>query len=257
MSGAKTFYDREYEGAEYAVASEAETHGCFKGLSDFINGFGLRDRKCLEVGCGRGIFQDMVRDYTGVDLADSVGAYLHKPFMQCDAANLPFSDNTFDALWSITVLEHVPEPEKALLEMCRVVKPEGLIFLAPAWQCRTWARDGYPVRPYSDFNLAGKVIKASIPIRNSIVYRSLYIMPVRLIRLIAFFVKRRPVALHYRKLKPNYDEYWMSDSDACSSLDPFEVLLWFFSRGHRCLTYETLLKQVFVRTGPVIFRVIK
>jgi len=257
MDRAKSFYDREYQRDQYAPSSGVEEHSYFSNLREFIDTYRLAEKKCLEVGCGRGIFQDMVSDYTGVDLSDSVRSYFHKPFFQGSATNLPFGENTFDAIWSITVLEHVPDPASALLEMCRVVKPHGVIFLAPAWQCRSWARDGYPVRPYGDFNTIGKIIKASIIIRNSTIYRSAYIFPRRIARLFSYLMGRRPLDLRYRKLNPNYDKYWMSDSDACCSIDPFEAILWFLSRGHLCPTYGSLLKIFFVRTGPIIFRIEK
>lgn len=40
---------------------------------------------------------------------------------------LDFPDNTFDALFSHNVLEHIGEPSKALQEMHRVLKPGGVI----------------------------------------------------------------------------------------------------------------------------------
>ena len=97
---------------------------------------------------------------------------------------MPFHDNYFEAIWSIHVLEHVPDPESALLEMRRVLKPGGLLFLSPAWYCRPWAAQGYAVRPYSDLDLKGKVVKASIPLRNNLIFRAGYVIPRRLGRLI-------------------------------------------------------------------------
>lgn len=45
-----------------------------------------------------------------------------------DMHNLPFKDNTFDGIFS-NVLDHSLYPDKAVLEMIRVIKPGGLIFL--------------------------------------------------------------------------------------------------------------------------------
>ena len=42
---------------------------------------------------------------------------------------LDFSDNSFDALFSHNVLEHVAEPSRAVQEMQRVLKPGGVIGL--------------------------------------------------------------------------------------------------------------------------------
>jgi SAM-dependent methyltransferase len=197
----------------------------------------------------------MVPDYTGVDISESVRAYLHKPFYRASATELPFEDNSFDAIWSYAVLEHVPDPERSLREMRRVLKQDGLLLLGPAWQCRPWAAKGYPVRPYSDFDLFGKVVKASIPVRDSVFFRSCYIFPKRLIRSIEFFLKKEPLRFRYKELKPNYEHFWMSDSDAANSMDPYEAVLWFVSRGDECPNYPGWLNKFFVRTGALVFRI--
>ena len=48
-------------------------------------------------------------------------------FVVGDIYQLDFVDNHFDAIFSHNVLEHVGEPERALAEMARVLKPGGLI----------------------------------------------------------------------------------------------------------------------------------
>jgi SAM-dependent methyltransferase len=45
------------------------------------------------------------------------------------ADDLPFEDRTFDCILCTEVLEHCPDPDQALREMCRVLKPGGRIFL--------------------------------------------------------------------------------------------------------------------------------
>jgi ubiquinone/menaquinone biosynthesis C-methylase UbiE len=170
---------------------------------------------------------------------------------------LPFDDNEFDVIWTIAVLEHVPDPEKALLEMRRVLKHHGLLILNPAWYCRSWAAMGYPVRPYSDFNLKGKLTKASIIFRNHVLFRSLYILPRRLFRLLHALFMKRPLEFKYKTLEPNLEKFWMSDADAVNSMDPYEAILWFTSRGDKCLNFPDILSQFIVRTGPIIIRIIK
>jgi ubiquinone/menaquinone biosynthesis C-methylase UbiE len=45
------------------------------------------------------------------------------------AEALPYADHSFDFIHCITVLEHVEDVEKSLLEMYRVLKPNGMIYL--------------------------------------------------------------------------------------------------------------------------------
>lgn len=250
----KTFYDKQYSTGCYAVAEKPEDHSFYPVLKAFIDEFQLHDKKCLEVGCGRGAFQDVVADYTGVDISEAVANKLHKPFYRCSATELPLKDRSFDVIWTYAVLEHIREPEKAMKEMRRVLKHNGFLLLAPAWQCRPWAAMGYSVRPYRDFDFKGKIIKLSIPLRNSVLFRSMFVFPRRILRTIQFFFRKKPVPFKFRKLKPNYDHYWVSDSDALNSMDPYDAILWFISRGDICISYPRRLSKLFVRTGPVIFQ---
>ena len=251
----KTFYDREFSQEIYAV--EISDHMYHPILGAFVEQYQLQNSLVLEVGCGRGAFQDLVTHYVGVDLSERVARYLHKPFFCASATALPFHDNSFDAVWSIHVLEHVPDPEPALLEMRRVLKPNGLLFLSPAWYCRPWAAQGYAVRPYSDLDLKGKAVKASIPLRNSLIFRAGYVIPRRLGRLISAWLGVKQADLKYKELAPNLEIFWMEDSDAVNSLDPFDVIAWFAWKGDQCLNKNTLIRKLFVRTGHLLFRINK
>jgi ubiquinone/menaquinone biosynthesis C-methylase UbiE len=253
----KDFYEHQYQEDRYAAVTDPQAHSFYPPLESFIAEFSLQEKRCLEVGCGRGAFQDVVPDYTGVDISESAGRYLHKPFSQSSATDLPFPDNSFDAIWSYAVLEHVPEPEKALQEMRRVLVDNGVLLLAPAWQCRPWAAEGYPVRSYSELNVRGKLVKASIPVRDSILFRATYLVPRRTIRLGKFLSSRKAVSFKYEELVPNYDHYWMSDSDAINSMDPFDAILWFVSRGDDCLNYPTWPARFAVRTGALAMKIRK
>ncbi len=253
----KTFYEKQYSEDVYAASTEAQSHSFSPKLEAFIDKYQLHDKRVLEIGCGRGAFQDIVKDYVGIDFSENAGRYLYKPYCQASANELPFSDNSFDAVWTYAVLEHVPEPERALYEMRRVLKSGGLLLLAPAWQCRSWAAKGYPVRSYKDFALKGKLVKASIPIRDSVVFRSAYIFPRRLYRLLQYKISSRPIKFFYDEIEPNYETYWMSDSDAVNSMDPYDTIIWFASRGDQCLSYTTDRSQFFIRTGGIVFQIQK
>jgi SAM-dependent methyltransferase len=223
--------------ADYVkMAQEAIDHNqIVPRMTKFVKEFGLRQKRVLDVGAGTGYLQDLVDDYVGLDISASARSYFHKPFVQASATEMPFRDGEFDALWSIWVLEHVPKPEQALVEMRRVVKDGGLLYLEPAWNCIPWAAQGYLVRPFSDFGVKGKLIKASLPVIASPAFRIAYIVPTRIVRREYVQMFHTPTRLHYTLLEPNYSHYWMPDSDALNDLDFYETMLWFTSRGDECL----------------------
>jgi SAM-dependent methyltransferase len=247
---AQAFYDTAYEQhlapskeeqareeAYVRVATRNAELFDIKGIiRHFVKDFRLEDKRVLDVGAGRGYLQDMVDNYTGLDISSTARRYFHKRFVQASATNMPFKDGEFDAIWTVWVLEHIPNPESALREMRRVVKPGGLILLAPAWDCTPWAADGYEVRPYSDFGAAGKVVKASLAIRSAPLFHMLYGVPIRALRSAASRIGTGPTTFRYRRLVPNYKEYWVPDSDAVNSMDAYEAVLWFESRGDKCLS---------------------
>ena len=45
-----------------------------------------------------------------------------------EATKLPFRDNSLDMVISEATLEHLPEPQKAIAEIRRVLKPGGLVY---------------------------------------------------------------------------------------------------------------------------------
>ena len=251
----KKFYENLDRINTYSTTSKPEEHKAFPVLKKFILQHELNNRRCLEIGSSKGIFQNIVDDYTGVDIVHDLKAYYSKPYFTVNSdGSLPFEDETFDVIWTWAVFEHIPNIHQALNELARVTKNGGYVLFAPAWQCRPWAANGYPVRPYSDFSLKGKLIKASIPFRNTILWRSLFIFPKRIINFLFFLAGKRFLKIRYKKLKPNYEIFWMSDSDAINSIDPHDAILWFESNGFKCISHPIGFKSFFVRNGVLIFK---
>lgn len=92
----------------------------------------------LEVGCGTGVLTRAlaalpgVGGVVGVDLAESLVARARElapglRFERADARSLPFADASFDVVVFDSTLSHVPEPERALAEAFRVLRPGGLL----------------------------------------------------------------------------------------------------------------------------------
>jgi SAM-dependent methyltransferase len=104
--------------------------------------------RVLDVGCGTGVFLGALASavgsagaVTGLDhssaflaeararlvaggLSDVVSLY------QGDAHRLPFPDRSFDAAHAERVLMHLEDPDQAIRELLRVVRPEGRVVAA-------------------------------------------------------------------------------------------------------------------------------
>jgi len=247
----KAFYESQFQGDRYSEAPDEEV---VRLLTAFVREHHLADKSVLEVGCGRGWYQDLVADWTGVDLAESASTSVHKRFICSPAERLPFADACFDCVWSIHVLEHVPELERALKEMARVLRPGGLLLLKPAWFCRSWAASGVEVRPWCDLTWRERLTKASIPLRKGVWFRLAPVIVKRLLSEAGRLAIRQATRLHHRRLEPNFEFFWQADSDACNGIDPHDFVLWFASRGWQPLGQETFCRRVSVRGGALVFR---
>lgn len=92
-------------------------------------------RRVLDLGCGRGDSVDQFRrhsedvDWIGVDIADSQEVEQRRrkdaTFVTYDGEHVPFSDQSFDLVYSRQVLEHVPDPLGHLREIARVLRVGG------------------------------------------------------------------------------------------------------------------------------------
>jgi malonyl-CoA O-methyltransferase len=97
----------------------------------------LTGKRVLDVGCGKGrfarIFKDRYPESTlvGLDLAEAMLRFVPQGIAACSGSmtDLPFADQSFDAAYATESLEHAVDIERAVAEMCRVVKPGGRIVI--------------------------------------------------------------------------------------------------------------------------------
>ncbi len=97
--------------------------------------------KLLDVGCGRGDFtkgfKDLKLEIFGLDWEKSHSEILKD--IEIKLANIekgpfPFNDETFDFVFSKSVIEHLWSPEHFIKECQRVLKPGGtIIIMTPDW----------------------------------------------------------------------------------------------------------------------------
>ena len=117
--------------------------------------------RVLDLGCGEGrhvhgLYLEGGLHIVGVDLShkdvltarheieDNAEIFKDAPghysFGVGDALRLPFADSSFDKIICSEVLEHIPDYEKALEEITRLLKPGGTLAISvprywPEWVC--------------------------------------------------------------------------------------------------------------------------
>jgi SAM-dependent methyltransferase len=102
-----------------------------------------KGQKFLEPGCGRGEFlaefQNLGLECYGLDLSPHAGSQCPtvevKKEIDLENDKWPFPDNFFDVIYSKSLMEHLRNPDKYLVEARRVLKPGGKILcLIPDWE---------------------------------------------------------------------------------------------------------------------------
>ncbi len=88
----------------------------------------------LELGAGDGVQSRLISKYStkllSTDLNQERLIQQYDPRIDydiCDAENLKYASDHFDLIYSSNLLEHLPNPKKAILEMKRVMKDSGLM----------------------------------------------------------------------------------------------------------------------------------
>jgi SAM-dependent methyltransferase len=95
-----------------------------------------RDREVLDAGCGVGygtaFLAGHARRVVGVDRDEAAIAYARRryahpnvEFRVGDLLELDLPDDSFDAICSFETIEHLPDPERYLAEMARVLRLGG------------------------------------------------------------------------------------------------------------------------------------
>jgi SAM-dependent methyltransferase len=91
-------------------------------------------RPVLDVGCGDGALGRPLLaagvPWVGLDLSTTLLADAPRPAVRANATLLPFADPTFGAVTALYMLYHLPNPELAIAEAHRVLRPGGLLVVA-------------------------------------------------------------------------------------------------------------------------------
>lgn len=132
----------------------------------------------VDLGCSTGyLLEDLQKahpqvELIGVDLVDSGLRTAHRGvpdarLLQADVCHLPLNDSSVDAAMSANLLEHVPDDEAALAELCRVLAPGArAVLVVPAGPGSYDYYDRFlgHERRYGRGELAGKARRAGLEV---------------------------------------------------------------------------------------------
>ena len=127
--------------------------GFFGALDRMLTG--LEPEVVVEIGAGEGrITERLVERFpkatvVGLDLPDTNLAEewddIDVPMFFGDATRMPFVDRSIDLVIGLEVLEHVPQPERALADIVRVCRGFTILSVPrePIWRAGNMARGRY------------------------------------------------------------------------------------------------------------------
>jgi len=140
-------YDDWYLGPAGRFADKMEK----KAVLDYMEV--KQGMRVLDIGCGTGNYALLLARkglrVTGLDISSSMlarardkaeEAHLALELVQGDATALPFGDNSFDAVLSVSAMEFVPDLKTAMKEAFRVLKPGGRMVIGVLGRGSAWGR---------------------------------------------------------------------------------------------------------------------
>lgn len=109
-------------------------------------------KKVLDAGCGTGRFAYYAAKYGAevwaIDLGQAVMVARHNTesvgkvqVVQADLHQPPFAPESFDFIYSIGVLHHLPDPERAFQKLLTYLKPDGEVQIYLYWK-----PEGQPIK---------------------------------------------------------------------------------------------------------------
>ena len=105
--------------------------------------------RIADIGCGIGHSFKLLapREAVGIDVDGAALEGQERETVAADMRRLPFPDGEFDGAIAVHSIEHVPDPERALGEIARVLKPASTAVLVTPNRL-TFARPDEIIDPY-------------------------------------------------------------------------------------------------------------
>lgn len=235
--------------------NERHKYGQWKelpGLSKFKEWLDS-NQTVVELGCGSGPDFLISGFYVGLDF--SIEGLRKKRNMHnaicCDISQIPLKDNSADLIFSNNVLEHIPCPDDVIKECCRIIKNRGIIIHRDAWFSRKWRTEGIFDKK-KKVTLKRFLSRIMINILEQRIIRWPSILIIRILREARHKLLANTEMLEYKYFPPNLDEFLESDSDACVSIDPHALILFYKKMGFEILRSKGIWRRLTHRKHVIV-----
>lgn len=170
--------DKKYDFLRNQATQISYTQFCFYARNFCRAYFNTEKIQVLDWGCGHGQ-NSVLLDDLGFDVqaGDVIECQSDRPLLAVKSidftafnhqSKLPFDDQSFDAVFSFGVLEHVPDEIASLKEINRILRPGGLFFCFNLPYFYSWGQRLAHLRGnyYHDRLYQEKYVKSTLPKHN-------------------------------------------------------------------------------------------
>jgi ubiquinone/menaquinone biosynthesis C-methylase UbiE len=177
-------------GDTFALYDDSEFEAFIEPFHERLRANGIdpevfRGKRCLDAGCGGGRASVMMAesgasDVVGLDLSErnvetaaqraSKRGLQNCTFVQGSLLDIPFEDESFDLVWCNGVLHHTEDPDKTLIEVTRVLRKDGHLWLylygsgGIYWSMADWVRE--TLAPIDVTDCIYQLRLMSVPVRR-------------------------------------------------------------------------------------------
>jgi len=207
----------------------------FKYYIELISKYVESGKTILDAGCGTGLSTQLIANRGYIAIGIDISSLFLKnaqneniPYIVGDVTRMSFKDESFDAVASIELLEHVVKPQDALNEMKRILKKGGKLIIhapnlfSPIWQLKSIIRQ---LKGEKGSYTGGRTIRESL----QLLIKNTYAIIKRML------FKRSIFEIKHPELT---DDVQGGDRDAVYLINPLDLKI-FLQKNRFKLLYQT------------------